>query len=161
MGGDRPKQWLDLAGISILERSIRIFDVCAQVGEIVVALTPGSLALELRGTLQTPLHVVEGGATRQDSVARGFAATAEQAEFVVVHDAARPLCPVSLVERTLEAAAVHGAAIAALAALFSALAARAATTAAWPHLLGGRGRGDAGGPAGALHRHGSAVFPSS
>ena len=116
MGGDRPKQWLDLAGISILERSIRIFDVCAQVGEIVVALPPGSLALELRGTLQTPLHVVEGGATRQDSVARGFAATAEQAEFVVVHDAARPLCPVSLVERTLEAAAVHGAAIAALAA---------------------------------------------
>ena len=50
MGGDRPKQWLDLAGISILERSIRIFDVCAQVGEIVVALPPGSLALELRGT---------------------------------------------------------------------------------------------------------------
>ena len=90
--------------------------VVAQVGEIVVALPPGSLALELRGTLQTPLHVVEGGATRQDSVARGFAATAEQAEFVVVHDAARPLCPVSLVERTLEAAAVHGAAIAALAA---------------------------------------------
>ncbi len=116
MGGARPKQWLELAGFSILERTIRVFDACAQIAEIVVAVPPGSLELDLKGTVRTPLHVVEGGASRQESVARGVNAVSPQAELVVVHDAARPLCPVGLIDRTVEAAAVHGAAIAALAA---------------------------------------------
>jgi 2-C-methyl-D-erythritol 2,4-cyclodiphosphate synthase/2-C-methyl-D-erythritol 4-phosphate cytidylyltransferase len=61
-----------------------------------------------------PIAVVEGGARRQDSVANAFARIARDTEVVVIHDAARPLVSDGLIRRTIDAAAEHGAAIAAL-----------------------------------------------
>lgn len=118
MGGGRPKQLLRLGGVTILERSIRVFDRCDRVDEIVVVL-PAVLRGEDpvdAGRFKTPVTIVEGGARRQDSVALGFAAASPTAEVVVIHDAARPLCPVDLVVRTVDAAIRHGAAAAALSA---------------------------------------------
>ena len=59
-----------------------------------------------------PVVLVEGGATRQDSVLN--AVRAAQSEWVLVHDAARPCVSRALVEATLQAAQTNGAAIAAL-----------------------------------------------
>lgn len=56
--------------------------------------------------------VVEGGATRQDSV--GNAAKAAKADFLLVHDAARPLVSPDLIFRVAQAAQQEGAALAAL-----------------------------------------------
>jgi 2-C-methyl-D-erythritol 4-phosphate cytidylyltransferase/2-C-methyl-D-erythritol 2,4-cyclodiphosphate synthase len=116
MGGDRPKQLLSLGGATILQRSVAAFDRCDRVDEIVLVVPPElatdtSLASTPDGT---PLRVVPGGTRRQDSVARGFDASSSSSEILVVHDAARPLCPTELIVRTIEAAARHGAAIAAL-----------------------------------------------
>src|SRR5262249_19713703 len=58
--------------------------------------------------------VVEGGERRQDSVANAFHAVAPSSQVIVVHDAARPLVSPALIERTIDAAVKHGAAIAAL-----------------------------------------------
>ena len=118
MGGDRPKQLLQLGGVSILQRSVAVFDRCGQVDEIVLVVPPAlagdtSLASTPDGT---PLRVVPGGARRQDSVARGFDVSSSSAEIVVIHDAARPLCPTEVIIRTIESASRHGAAIAALGA---------------------------------------------
>ena len=57
--------------------------------------------------------VVEGGARRQDSVARGIAALGEGSpdDVILVHDGARPLVSAELVARVAAAAAEHGAAI--------------------------------------------------
>lgn len=56
--------------------------------------------------------LVEGGATRQDSV---FNATrAARGDMVMVHDAARPLVSAPLIKRVIEAALQRGAALAAL-----------------------------------------------
>jgi 2-C-methyl-D-erythritol 4-phosphate cytidylyltransferase len=60
------------------------------------------------------VRVVEGGARRQDSVANAFAAVPEDTDVVVIHDAARPFVDRATIERTIEAAASGGAAIAAL-----------------------------------------------
>jgi len=115
MGGDRPKQLLRLGGITILERSLATFDRCARIDEIVLVVPPGlGDGPLLEGEYATPVTIVEGGPRRQDSVARGLAAASPASEIVVIHDAARPLCPVELVARTVEAAARHGAAIAAM-----------------------------------------------
>jgi len=116
MGGDRPKQLLSLGGATILQRSVAAFDRCDRVDEIVLVVPPElatdtSLASTPDGT---PLRVVPGGTRRQDSVARGFDASSSSSEILVVHDAARPLCPTELIVRTIEAAARHGASIAAL-----------------------------------------------
>ena len=115
-GDARPKQLLPLAGRPILQRSIDAFVASARITDVIVAL-PGELAANPPAYLRDcskPLVLVEGGARRQDSVARAFARVTAGAEIVVVHDAARPLVSEALIDRTIEAAVADGAAIAAL-----------------------------------------------
>src|SRR5262249_50088770 len=115
-GGDRPKQLLPLAGSTILERSVHAFLSSPSITDLVVALPPDlvqSPPAHLRHTVK-PLHIVEGGARRQDSVASAFARIAAHADIVVIHDAARPLVSEAVIRRTIDAAAESGAAIAAL-----------------------------------------------
>lgn len=58
------------------------------------------------------LHLVEGGASRQDSVAN--AVRVASGDFVLVHDAARPLVSAQVIQRTVRAALRHDCAIAAM-----------------------------------------------
>jgi 2-C-methyl-D-erythritol 4-phosphate cytidylyltransferase len=53
--------------------------------------------------------VVEGGATRTESVRRGLAAVPQEAEVIVVHDAARPLASDALFRAVIEAVSSGGA----------------------------------------------------
>lgn len=114
-GGDRPKQLLTLGGRPILQRSVEALAASPLVTEIVVAL-PRDLAAAPPPYLvgDARIHVVEGGDRRQDSVAHAFAVIAARAEVVIIHDAARPLVSAEVIQRTIEAAAASGAAIAAV-----------------------------------------------
>jgi 2-C-methyl-D-erythritol 4-phosphate cytidylyltransferase len=100
----------------VLDRSVEALASCEAIGLIVVALpeadaaNPPSYLMRADGRVR----VVEGGARRQDSVANAFAAVPEDTEIVVIHDAARPFVDRATIERTIEAAASAGAAIAAL-----------------------------------------------
>jgi 2-C-methyl-D-erythritol 4-phosphate cytidylyltransferase/2-C-methyl-D-erythritol 2,4-cyclodiphosphate synthase len=118
LGAGRPKQFLSIAGQTILERSVRAFLTHAAVDDVVVAL-PAELAgappAYLTGTAK-PLRVVAGGARRQDSVAAAFRAVPARTDVIVVHDAARPFASADLIARTIAAAAESGAALAAVAA---------------------------------------------
>jgi 2-C-methyl-D-erythritol 4-phosphate cytidylyltransferase/2-C-methyl-D-erythritol 2,4-cyclodiphosphate synthase len=117
-GGAVPKQLLAVGGRSILERSVALFLAHAAIDEVVVAL-PVELLADPPSFLrlsQKPLHLVAGGARRQDSVISAFEAANERSDVIVVHDAARPLATGDLVSRTIAAAAESGAAVAALAA---------------------------------------------
>ena len=99
----------------MLARSVEALAACARIERIVVAL-PAAQAADPPAYLTAwgaRLQVVEGGARRQDSVARAAEAAAD-AGIVVVHDAARPFVDVPTIERVIEAAATGGAAIAAL-----------------------------------------------
>ena len=105
-----------LGGLPILQRSVDALLDHPRISDMVVALPPELAAeppayLRSRGKL---LVVVEGGARRQDSVARAFARIPAAAEIVVIHDAARPLVTADLIERTVAAAAADGAAVAAV-----------------------------------------------
>ncbi|MBI4475552.1 MAG: 2-C-methyl-D-erythritol 4-phosphate cytidylyltransferase, partial [Acidobacteria bacterium] len=115
-GSDRPKQLLDIGGRSLLERSVTAFARHAAVHELVVVL-PSDLVADppahLKGTAK-PLHIVAGGARRQDSVRNGFAAVSQEAELIVIHDAARPFVSTALISRTIEAGGRFGAAVAAM-----------------------------------------------
>jgi 2-C-methyl-D-erythritol 4-phosphate cytidylyltransferase len=44
LGSDRPKQYLELGGVSILERSLRAFVNHPRISEVIVALPPGDAA---------------------------------------------------------------------------------------------------------------------
>jgi 2-C-methyl-D-erythritol 4-phosphate cytidylyltransferase/2-C-methyl-D-erythritol 2,4-cyclodiphosphate synthase len=115
-GGDRPKQLLTLAGRPILQRSVEAFLQSDRITDLVVALPPDLAAdppAYLRGAAK-PIAIVDGGSRRQDSVANAFARASQRADIVAVHDAARPLVTAEVIARTIDAAAAHGAAIAAL-----------------------------------------------
>ena len=59
------------------------------------------------------IRIVEGGATRTESVYRALKALSGSYEFVAVHDAARPLADADLFRRCVEGGRVYGAALAA------------------------------------------------
>jgi 2-C-methyl-D-erythritol 4-phosphate cytidylyltransferase / 2-C-methyl-D-erythritol 2,4-cyclodiphosphate synthase len=116
LGADRPKQFLELGGRSILEISVAALAASDRIDDIVVALPEEYLPAAGRGwaPMSKPIHFVAGGARRQDSVANAFARLTPKAEVVVIHDAARPFVSGELIARAIEAAFAHGAAIAAI-----------------------------------------------
>jgi 2-C-methyl-D-erythritol 4-phosphate cytidylyltransferase/2-C-methyl-D-erythritol 2,4-cyclodiphosphate synthase len=116
LGASVPKQLLDIGGRTMLAHSVRAFTSHARVTDVIVVLPPLAEASESRpdGASIPGARVVTGGARRQDSVANGFDAVPPDADVVLIHDAARPFVTEDLIGRTIDAAAAHGAAIAAL-----------------------------------------------
>ncbi len=117
LGADRPKQFLEIQGSSILELSIKALAASDRIDEIVVALPEDHLdavARSFQGQIKQPLHFVAGGERRQDSVANAFAKTSEQADVIVIHDAARPFVTTDVIDRAIDGALEYGAAIAAV-----------------------------------------------
>jgi 2-C-methyl-D-erythritol 4-phosphate cytidylyltransferase/2-C-methyl-D-erythritol 2,4-cyclodiphosphate synthase len=115
-GAAEPKQLLTVGGRPILERSVSAFLAHPNVDEVVIAL-PQELVENPPAYLRAaakPLHLVAGGARRQDSVTNGFRAAATASDVIVIHDAARPFASADLIARTIAAAAECGAALAAL-----------------------------------------------
>ena len=115
LGAAVPKQMLELGGRTILERSVAAFASHPRVSDVIVAL-PSDLAAAPPSWLQCydTVRVVAGGTRRQDSVALAFDAVAPGSDVVLVHDAARPFVSSDLIGRCIDAAAVHGGAIAAV-----------------------------------------------
>ncbi|MEO7134830.1 MAG: 2-C-methyl-D-erythritol 4-phosphate cytidylyltransferase [Vicinamibacterales bacterium] len=117
LGADRPKQFLEIQGRSILELSIKALAASDRIDEIIVALPEDQLdvvARSFEGLVEKPLHFVAGGERRQDSVANAFAKTSEQADVIVIHDAARPFVTPEVIVRAVDGALEYGAAIAAV-----------------------------------------------
>src|SRR5688500_5291057 len=115
-GGPRPKQLVAIDGRSLLERSVDAFLAHPLVNEVVVALPPDiaeNPPAYLRSAAK-PLRLVAGGVRRQDSVSNALQAVASASEVILIHDAARPFVSGELIGRTIDAAAAHGAAIAAI-----------------------------------------------
>jgi 2-C-methyl-D-erythritol 4-phosphate cytidylyltransferase len=111
-----PKQFVELGGRTILDRSVSAVAACESIEKVIVAL-PADHAVQPPPYLTRPdgrVMVVAGGARRQDSVANAFAAVPEDVDIVLIHDAARPFVTRDTIERTIAAAADAGAAIAAL-----------------------------------------------
>jgi len=119
LGAGQPKQFLELNGRSMLELSLALLATHPDVDEVVVALPAGHLDPLpecLARDWPCAVRAVVGGARRQDSVARAFAAVAPSSDVVLVHDAARPFASADLVRRMIAAARASGAAIPAVAA---------------------------------------------
>jgi 2-C-methyl-D-erythritol 4-phosphate cytidylyltransferase/2-C-methyl-D-erythritol 2,4-cyclodiphosphate synthase len=116
LGAAMPKQLIELGGRSMLQRCVDTFVRHPRVGDVIVVLPP-EIAADPPGWL-TPsaarVRIVPGGERRQDSVAQGFDALAASCDLVLVHDAARPFVTDAVISRAIDAAAEHGAAIAAV-----------------------------------------------
>ena len=98
LGPGAPKALRELAGEPLLVHAVRGLRAAPSVGPVVVAAPAAEVAAV--GELLAPYDVVvvAGGAERQDSVRRALDALDPAADLVLVHDAARCLTPVGVVE---------------------------------------------------------------
>lgn len=101
LGHGRPKALVEIGGVPMVRRSVDALRE-ARVGRIVVVAHPGHID-EFTDALSgvADITVVAGGAERPESVRKGLAEV--DAPVVLVHDAARPLVPVRVVEAVIEA----------------------------------------------------------
>lgn len=115
MAGTRPKQFLKLAGTPIIIHTLKVFEQCDAIQEVIVVTAADEIAAFLSLADQHDLPkikaVVPGGSTRAESVLRGLETANEATEIVVVHDGVRPLVTPDEIMRTVAAAKLEGAAI--------------------------------------------------
>lgn len=109
LGAGGPKAFVPLAGRPMIDWSLRAFRDCDCVRAVVVAAPPGHEC-----ELGAGVRVVDGGATRAESVANALAAV--ETEVVAIHDAARPLLTPGLVEALVDVLAAEPEAAAVIAA---------------------------------------------
>ncbi len=105
-----------MAGTPILIHTLKAFERCEVIQEIIVVLaaeeTEGFLALAKEHKLRKIAAVVAGGRSRAESVLNGLQAVdSETTEIVAVHDGVRPFVTSEEVSRTVAAAQLEGAAI--------------------------------------------------
>jgi 2-C-methyl-D-erythritol 4-phosphate cytidylyltransferase len=114
LGRRTPKQFLRIGGGAVLSRTLSHFRHHPSVVAIVVAAPAEHLARTRRlvgRANRTPVEIVAGGATRQDSVWNALQVAPADADIVLVHDAVRPFIDRQLVDAVVAAAVEHGAAI--------------------------------------------------
>ena len=111
MGGI-DKVMAPLSGEPMIARTVRAFENCDAIREIVV-VTREDLVIPIRDLCHGYAKVravIVGGENRQESVVRGLGALSEKAKLVAVHDGARPLITEQVIDRTVRAADAYSAA---------------------------------------------------
>ena len=116
MGSD--KLLHNLGIMPVLARTLLVFQDCELVDEIVVVTRMEKLeeVAELckKYRIEKASKVICGGATRMESALAGVSEVKEKAKLIAIHDGARPLVSVELIENTVRAAAKYKAAVPAI-----------------------------------------------
>lgn len=107
MGGDVPKQYLNLGGIPIIVHTLMAFQEARLVDAIFLVLPHEDVAkasqnILSRYNLTKVQRILPGGAHRQDSVKQGLDAVDADCNIVVIHDAVRPFVSPEMIDRVVQ-----------------------------------------------------------
>ena len=112
IGGDRPKQYQSLAGKPMLQHTLNRLDQVPDIAGGVIALAhEDPFWAEIKVPRSWPLVTCVGGAERNDSVLAALEhlhARAAPEDWVLVHDAARPLVRLDDIARLRDVATREG-----------------------------------------------------
>lgn len=111
MGGI-DKVMAPLAGEPMIKRTVRMFQECDAVSEIVV-VTRGDLIVPITNLCkkyEKVTAVVAGGGSRQESVHLGLNALSGKVKLAAIHDGARPLVTWQVIDRVIRAGNTYHAA---------------------------------------------------
>ena len=111
------KQFILLRGMPIIVHTLRVFQDAEVISNIVLVCASGEEEYYRQEILSNygiskPTVVVAGGSERQDSVCCGLQTINDSSDYVMIHDGARPLLTVDLINRLAEEAKVTGAVVA-------------------------------------------------
>ncbi|MCI5567086.1 MAG: 2-C-methyl-D-erythritol 4-phosphate cytidylyltransferase [Veillonellaceae bacterium] len=118
MHAGQNKVFMEVAGLPVLVRSLMAFATCPGIGQLIVAI--GSADIDRARSLLNSITglgkciVVEGGSERQYSIRNAMKVLSDDADIVLVHDAARPLVSRKTIEAVKSGAIKYGACIAAV-----------------------------------------------
>ncbi|EDK27911.1 2-C-methyl-D-erythritol 4-phosphate cytidylyltransferase [Vibrionales bacterium SWAT-3] len=110
MKADRPKQYLNINGKTILEHTVEKLLAHPQVSQIVVAISDDDPYYPELPLTQNPQVIrVAGGSERADSVlsALDYIEKQQLGDWVMVHDAARPCVQLSDIDKLISTAMNH------------------------------------------------------
>ena len=112
-GSDIPKQFVKIAGKTILEHTIEIFENSPFIDEIFVVITPEyrhvAENILLKNKYKKITHLLNGGKTRKDSSYIGINAVEEEEANVLIHDCARPFLTQEIIANCVKALEKHDA----------------------------------------------------
>lgn len=127
LGAPIPKAYVELDGVPLLARSVRLLLDSGRVDEVIVLVSPdmqdtAARVLADAQLADAPVRLVHGGGERADSVWAGLQAAAADAAsasadashedaIVLVHDAARALTPPDMVARIVDRVAAGASAV--------------------------------------------------
>jgi len=117
VGGEMPKQYLPIAGRAVLAHAVDALASHPRIDAVRVVIGGGQQEAALGAVGGRDVgELIVGGETRQESVRRGLEALAVQGapDLVLIHDAARPFCPIDVIDRLLKALETNSAAVPAL-----------------------------------------------
>lgn len=106
------KALVPLGGEPVIVQTVKAFQACAAVAEIVIVTRQDLLEkiADLAAPFDKVKAVVVGGADRTQSVLCGLGALSDKVQLAAIHDGARPLITPKLITETILAADLHGAA---------------------------------------------------
>jgi 2-C-methyl-D-erythritol 4-phosphate cytidylyltransferase len=118
VAGAVPKQYLPLAGVPLLARTLQALRASGRVDSLILVVPPGH-ERRCRFEILEPFGlaaeaVVPGGLDRQASVYAGLLRASAETDLILVHDGARPLVTPALIQAVVAAAAEAGAAVVAV-----------------------------------------------
>lgn len=122
-GGDSHRMGFDkltaeLCGAPVILHTLTAFERCAVIRELVLVAReeqiPQYLEMANACGFSKLRSIVRGGDSRQKSVWAGVCAVSQDAELLCIHDGARPLVTGRVIEDAVSAAALYGAATAAV-----------------------------------------------
>lgn len=121
MGLGKKKEYLPMNGGTVISCAARIFLESADFETVIIAIPKNGqkdaeAALFSDPEVQDLMHgrnliFAEGGDTRQKSVFNAIRAIPKKDSIVLIHDAARPFVSKEIIEKTIEAAELYGAAV--------------------------------------------------
>lgn len=114
MGAEINKIFLDLCDIPVIAHTLKVLNDCDLINEIIIVTAecdlPGCNDIVKEFGFSKVKTITVGGKERQDSVSNGIREVSDNADIVMVHDAARPLVTNENLIEVINAAIEYGAA---------------------------------------------------
>lgn len=114
MGSEMPKQYMTIAGKTILDTTLYKFEKSNDVDEIILVINKDDIEFvkdEIAPFYNRIAHVVHGGKTRTESVYQGLKKVRKSCDIVLIHDGVRPFISYNLISTCIENASIYKACI--------------------------------------------------
>jgi len=110
---DKPKQFVKIAGKTVVEHTIDVFEKIPEISDITIVITPEYYEfmehILLNSNYKKIKALLYGGSTRSESSYIGVMSVNDDDSNVIIHDCARPFISARVVENCIEALQNHDA----------------------------------------------------